>query len=185
MSIYYTSDQHFGHHNIIKYTGRNLWQMADDMNRGLTERWNSVIKEEDTVYCIGDFAPWRDPRRYLRYLSGKKILIKGNHDKVPYTEIDMDNCFLEVYPHLEKRIGQFNCILNHRPQYRKNDSDPYHDSDPNIDSDKYDFIICGHVHQKWKIFWKNYNVGVDVHNFYPISEEELIRELNIIKKGEL
>lgn len=34
-------------------------------------------------------------------------------------------------------------------------------------------IIHGHVHDSWRIRGRQFNVGVDVNNFKPVSEEEL------------
>lgn len=37
------------------------------------------------------------------------------------------------------------------------------------------WLLCGHVHDKWKTKHKMINVGVDVWNFQPVSTTEIIR----------
>lgn len=77
------SDTHFGHTNLLKYIpdrGRR-WKTAHAMNKELTERWNSVVKPNDTVYHLGDFWLGKShPSRYLTSLNGNIVLLPGNHD---------------------------------------------------------------------------------------------------------
>ena len=89
--IWFTSDIHIGHRNIVKYsTGRkeelgldledpDMLQKHDDL---LIQRWNMTVDKHDTVYILGDFsfAPAEETRKVLEKLHGKKHLIIGNHD---------------------------------------------------------------------------------------------------------
>ena len=80
--LFFTSDLHLGHHNIIKYCSRPFKDI-DEMDEKLIENWNEIITETDEVYIIGDLS-FRPPERtgqILDRLRGKKTLIKGNHDK--------------------------------------------------------------------------------------------------------
>ena len=79
--IWVTSDTHFGHENIIRYSQRpfhNVWEMDECM----IERWNAVVKPGDKVYHLGDVWMGKGEEAYknLRRLNGKKRLILGNHD---------------------------------------------------------------------------------------------------------
>src|SRR6185503_11124675 len=80
--IWIISDTHFGHENIIHYTGRpfsNAWEM----NQAILENWNSVVKVTDIVYHLGDVymgMPGQDAWHLLKKLQGHKRLILGNHD---------------------------------------------------------------------------------------------------------
>ena len=60
--IYFTSDQHFYHENIIKSVGRP-WGNAEEMNRVLIQNWNELVALKDEVYIWGDISL----KRYLRY----------------------------------------------------------------------------------------------------------------------
>lgn len=84
-SIYLISDTHFDHVNIIKYCDRP-YANVQEMNRALTENWNSVVKHEDTVYFLGDWSfgrRSRPPEYWIRKLNGRVVSISGSHDKVP------------------------------------------------------------------------------------------------------
>lgn len=55
MAIWFTSDHHFGHANIIKYTERPF-NSVGHMNASMIGSWNGVVAPDDTVYYLGDFA---------------------------------------------------------------------------------------------------------------------------------
>ena len=73
--IYFTSDTHFGHANIIKYCKRPFANV-DEMNIALVAAWNAKVKPEDTVYHLGDVTFKR--LDMVPLLNGTKILIRGN-----------------------------------------------------------------------------------------------------------
>ena len=80
--IYYTSDLHFGHKNIIKYENRP-WSSVKEMDQGLIDRWNNRVKNRDLVYILGDFTlsvSTSYVENILTALKGRKVLITGNHD---------------------------------------------------------------------------------------------------------
>lgn len=99
MTIYFTSDLHFYHKNVIKFCNRpfrtknpffRLWEWwtgniseasVKIMNEALIANWNAVVKPEDTVYCLGDVSmAFRPIELYSHRLNGKKFLVPGNHD---------------------------------------------------------------------------------------------------------
>lgn len=53
--VFFTSDCHFDHANIIKYCSRPF-ESADEMNRQLILNWNKVVQWDDTVFILGDFC---------------------------------------------------------------------------------------------------------------------------------
>ena len=81
--LYFTSDLHLGHTNIIKTCNRPF-ESVEEMDAILIDNWNSIIHEDDTIFILGDFS-WRlgdkEIKNYISKLSGHKIFIKGNHDK--------------------------------------------------------------------------------------------------------
>lgn len=82
-NIWFTSDLHFDHTNIIKYCNRPF-SSADEMNEALIDGWNSCATENDIVYHLGDFCFSRNVEHVdslMTQLKGTKRLIKGNHDK--------------------------------------------------------------------------------------------------------
>lgn len=78
--IFYIADWHYDHSNAIRFDNRpynNVYEMNEDLIR----RWNSVVRDDDTVYVLGDMF-WCGPSQavtVLDQLKGKKILVKGNH----------------------------------------------------------------------------------------------------------
>lgn len=83
MDIFVTSDLHFGHANIIKYENRP-YKDIEEMDNDLIEKWNGTVKQKDLVYILGDFSWYKGEKtnEILERLSGKKILVIGNHDEV-------------------------------------------------------------------------------------------------------
>lgn len=79
--IYFISDTHFNHSNIIEYCNRPFNDIKE-MNDTLINNWNSVVKKDDIVYHLGDFALADEEKLKELYskLNGTIILIRGNHD---------------------------------------------------------------------------------------------------------
>lgn len=83
MNVFFTSDLHFGHENVIRFDKRP-WNTVEEMNRGLMERWNRKVQKGDLVYVLGDLF-WKGDSKmvleYLNNLNGQIYMIKGNHDR--------------------------------------------------------------------------------------------------------
>lgn len=79
MTIWFISDTHFGHDNIIGYCGRPFTS-ASEMDEVMVERWNATVRPSDKVYHLGDVAMRREHLATVKRLHGKKRLIRGNHD---------------------------------------------------------------------------------------------------------
>lgn len=80
---FYISDTHLGHSGIIRYDNRPFMNV-DEMDETIIQRWNDVVSDADTVYVLGDFSWYKEDKtlEILNRLSGRKVLIKGNHDRV-------------------------------------------------------------------------------------------------------
>lgn len=80
VDIWFISDTHFGHENIIKYCDRPF-KDAYHMNEVLIANWNAVVRPQDHVYHLGDVASSQQTLNYvLPRLNGHKRLVLGNHD---------------------------------------------------------------------------------------------------------
>lgn len=79
-----TSDLHLSHINIAHYAGRPFDNSSNTyhMDSALIANWNSVVKENDTVLCLGDMALGDMSLSIPMYsqMNGLKYLIPGNHD---------------------------------------------------------------------------------------------------------
>lgn len=82
MTVWFTSDTHYGHARILSYTSRPF-ESVDEMDERMVELWNAVVKPGDSVYHLGDFALCDIDRalKVVKRLQGQKFLIFGNHDK--------------------------------------------------------------------------------------------------------
>jgi calcineurin-like phosphoesterase family protein len=130
--VWFTSDLHWGHRNIVKFCPERQKEFGLDIDdtdmlqkhdEGLIRRWNMTVGKHDTVYILGDFsfAPMEDTKKILEKLHGKKHLILGNHDK---SCKGLENYFESVsqikevwfkthmYPFLEEHM---HCVLCHFP----------------------------------------------------------------------
>lgn len=180
--IYFTSDHHFGHFNVIKYCDRPF-SYVEEMDRTMEENWNNTVKPEDTVYVLGDFSFYNiiKTNEILDRLAGHKILLPGNHDKKyvqwNFNEILSGNSTLQIDNDV--------VLLSHYPYPPSKEELAVNPYDVRyLDrryEDKGQWLLHGHVHEKWKARKKMINVGVDVWEFKPASIEE-IKE--IINKGE-
>lgn len=84
MTIWITSDTHFGHANILKYCNRSFANIEEHDN-ALINAWNSVVKQDDEVFHLGDFtlAGTEFAEKMLRRLNGRMFLLlnRWHHDK--------------------------------------------------------------------------------------------------------
>lgn len=78
-NIWFTSDTHFDHKNVIRFCDRPF-ETVEEMNEALIANFNECVRPEDTVYHLGDFSFARDPAQVFRRLNGNKHLLLGNHD---------------------------------------------------------------------------------------------------------
>jgi len=167
--IFFTSDTHFGHNNIIKYENRPF-DNANEMDKVLVSNWNSVVKKSDEVYILGDFL--FGDGEYANFicekLNGRKYLILGNHDSFVN-----DKNF---------NIINFEWIkAYHKLSYNKDKFILFHYPIQTWDCRHHDAIhLYGHVHSnKNKAMEYNipnsFNVGVDVNNFKPVSINEYLK----------
>ena len=81
--IFFTSDLHFGHENVIRFDNRPF-NTVEEMDEEMIKRWNTKVGKGDIVYVLGDFiwkAATNEAVSIIRRLNGQIILIKGNHDR--------------------------------------------------------------------------------------------------------
>ena len=73
MSLYLTSDTHFGHRNIIGYCNRPYTDV-DEMEGALVERWNDTVRPTDEIWHLGDVAMGKleQTLQIVRRLHGRK-----------------------------------------------------------------------------------------------------------------
>jgi calcineurin-like phosphoesterase family protein len=182
MTIWFTSDEHYGHANIIGYE-RRPFANVENMNAELIARHNDVVRSGDTVYHLGDFSlAERFVPEVLPRLVGRHILIAGNHDachpnrkggakKVPmYLAHGFERVELEDVIRLPCDLL---VALHHLP-YIADDrhGDLYARMCPTPGAE--DGLLHGHVHSEWQVRGRMINVGVDVWGYRPVSIDEVL-----------
>lgn len=83
-----TADCHWGHRNIIRHAHRP-WDNPEAMDEAMIAKWNAVVSKGDLVRIFGDYA-FNNHGRYFNRLNGRKILVRGSHDKMNLE--DLQNC---------------------------------------------------------------------------------------------
>ena len=153
MRYYTTSDTHFGHSKIIEYANRPF-KDCTQMNTAMIRNWNERVKEEDTVFFVGDFVfksgiACQKADYWIKQLNGNIIFIRGNHDNNNSLKTAID-CIHVTYAN--KKIN-----LVHKPEH----------ANPNIGIN-----LVGHVHQSWTIrtFKEHYDIIENLNNNYKISD---------------
>lgn len=120
--IYFTSDIHFGHANILHKFQPNRKELGtniDEMNDEIVRRWNATVGPHDEVYNLGDLAFYKHPENVLpllRRLNGRKYFIFGNHDQVVQKNRE---AFKEVFVWMKdyyelRHDGEF-VVMSHFP----------------------------------------------------------------------
>lgn len=162
MTTWFTSDLHFRHKNIMKYTdrGRVLGDISvKEHDEWLIDIWNSTVKPGDTVVHLGDFAFAEEDyiRKIISRLAGQKEFILGNHDssKVMY-KLKKDGVIHSVDNYREVRIGDTKTVLCHYPIASWNGMH------------RGSFMLHGHTHGSYYAEGKILDVGLD--NAYNICD---------------
>src|SRR6266481_765108 len=81
-SIFFSSDWHLGHENVLKYDQRPFKDL-NHMHEVLVNNYNSIVSDDDICYFLGDigFFGKEVVRKIISRLNGTKVCILGNHDK--------------------------------------------------------------------------------------------------------
>lgn len=163
-TVYFSSDTHFFHKNILEYCPGRGFTDLDAMNKAIIAAHNSRVGPGDTYIHIGDFAMGQSSQwaSILPQMNGTKLLVRGNHDGTHSKmqsigfNTTCDSLRLVGTPH-----GSIWC--EHVPHLK-------HDCD---------YHLCGHVHQRWETHKPRIiNVGVDVNGLMPKTLSELVSKLN-------
>lgn len=191
MTTFFTSDTHFWHYNVISYSGRKIYddlpagsvptfksraEICEDMNNLLINNWNRVVKPNDTIFHLGDFAfcGRTKAEEIIQRLHGIKYWIRGNHDHELAKKLVHHFIWVRDY-----------YVYRHHDQIQ---SDDYQDGTQYHQP----IVLCHFPIESWENMshgsWhlhghshgrldsgtkKRYDVGVDPNNLYPVSYEQI------------
>jgi calcineurin-like phosphoesterase family protein len=162
MNKYVTGDTHFGHQKMVDTRG---FSSKEEMDEEMIRRWNEVVKPEDMVYHLGDFAFNKKHQYYLDKLNGHIHLIMGNHDEDFSNSYMNKLSFVSVSSMKYIRHGDHKIHLLHYPMesWRKSHHGSFH--------------FHGHTHGSTKPRGRRIDAGVDCWDLRPVSFDMLIDKL--------
>lgn len=159
-NVFFISDMHFGHESFYKKfklaDGSNArpFKDANHCDETIIENWNKTVSPNDRVYVVGDISIGKRHIEKIGRCTGKKVLIKGNHD----TEK------LSVYAQYFEDVRgshQFKgAVITHIPIHPES-------------LGRWGLNIHGHLHTNNVEDTRYFNVSVEQINYTPISLEEI------------
>ena len=203
--MWFTSDPHFGHDNVINFCKRPFKDM-DDMLDKIRKKWNAKVKPEDQVIFVGDVffnLNKSKAKSYLDSLNGRKILVRGNHDRKPremnamgfdfvceemILSIANERVTVSHYPFRASILRHKYFNLRHilfkffnikRKSWKIKDKFYYRRPKNNGQ-----FLIHGHTHSSIKTMGRAIHVGMDAWNYEPVSMSEIGNIISEIKLEE-
>ena len=186
VKVWFTSDPHFYHTNIIKFTNRPFKDI-NEMNETLIENWNKRVGKDDVIFILGDFCfggskEWNE---LLGKLNGRKYLIIGNHD-----EKNLRQGYLSKF---EKVAYMMHIYVNGKSIYLSHFPILCYAGSYRVRNCVY--ALHGHVHSGERqsvgkdngrlsvLFPSQYDVGVDNNNYRPVSFEEVMEKIEGQRKS--
>lgn len=176
-NIWFTSDTHFGAERTLKLSKRPF-KTVEEMDKELIDKWNEVVADCDIVYHLGDFGDYE----VAKQLNGKIRMVMGNYERrdvnlgVDFSDKfeiiyknDFQTIWAELYNEKDKTAINYKISMSHEPSFLRD-----------IPISSNEINLFGHVHKLSMIKKYGINVGVDCHNFYPISLETVLCYHNAI-----
>ena len=181
--IFFTSDLHFGHENVIRFDNRPF-DTVEEMDEEMIKHWNAKVGKGDIVYVLGDFiwkAATNEAVSIIRRLNGQIILIKGNHDRFLHNAAakkalagikDYDDICVTLEDGTTRR-----CILSHYfiPFYNghRYQAIHLHGHSHFTEESAEEVRITTELNEKGYDL-KIYNVGCMYWNYTPITLDEIL-----------
>ena len=189
MSRYFTSDLHLGSSNINQSAHRPF-RSAQEAVDTLIKNINDKLELTDSLIHVGDFLLAGHDRHdvvedvgldysmndYMSKLYCRVFLLAGNHDDSHNGDADAKSLVLDLNKNYR------NVYVSHYPSTHQF----YRGPDRSSRKTGVGIVLCGHVHEKWILYydWKknilNYNVGVDCHNYKPVKDSQITKDLDFI-----
>lgn len=161
MNIYFTSDTHFGHKNILSYCNRPFLTI-EEHDQAIIENWNSVVKSNDVVYHLGDVGWSTHSLACVNKLKGKIHLIRGNHDS---NKIANHTRWLSVKEVFMLNYNKQSFFLSHYAHRTWNSMN------------RGVMHLYGHSHGNLPGHCRSLDVGVDCWNFTPVHMDIIVEKL--------
>lgn len=174
MANYYTSDLHIGHGNCLNFDNRPFRDLVE-MEEELIRRWNQKVRQEDTVYILGDIGykvTIGHMNHFLSQLNGRKILIQGNHDYGLLHQQEPLVGFSEIHHLYQLRDQGYLVVLCHYPMLVWNQS---HRGSIHLYGHVHECIMAQQRHPFLGCIPNAYNVGCMNWNYEPVCLQEILK----------
>lgn len=161
MTVFFTADTHFGDTRILNTAKRPFPTIAAH-DEALIARWVETVAAGDDIFHLGDFAPRYDAgalNTLLDRLPGRKHLITGNNDD-DATRSHAGWASVRAYAEVE--FDGTTCVLCHyafRTWFRMG---------------KGSVDLHGHSHGKLKPQTRQFDVGVDLWDYRPVTLDTML-----------
>ena len=189
MTLWFSSDHHINHRRCLEIMPFRPWKTIEEMNQGLVDNHNSVVKPDDTVVWLGDVLMGGKKheafRTYINKMNGKKIWILGNHDRgfkdkdyAIYQEFGMTIYaetirLVDIDSNMPKNI-----ILSHFPFLGAHSEEFDNQYEAYCSIDDGSLLFHGHTHQQVPMLrTRMISVGVDAWGYKPVSFDTLMAQL--------
>lgn len=179
-NVFFTSDCHWNHTNIIKYCERPF-ESVEDMNETLINNWNSQVQKNDIVFYLGDLLMGSNYvllDALIKSLNGNIILIRGNHDH--FTDKQYLSCGIKkVSDLLEIDLLDYHFVLCHFQMQQWNKS---HEGTLHLYGHEHDRKLYPFNHNLYKqlgISERKQNVCIDSNNYHLYTLSEIIENLRL------
>lgn len=173
--VWFTSDHHFGHENIIKYCKRPF-ESAVEMDETLIRNWNQKIMPDDIVFHLGDFTLGDAANRYFGRLNGRVYFLKlfWHHDK---RWLNKNTVFMTKKWYVEF-LPPIHIIYVQGLQERNLPITLIHYPLAEWEASHHGALqLHGHSHGNHSGGGRLLDVGIDCHEYFPISLGEVIAKL--------
>ena len=119
MARYYIADLHFFHDALNTRMDKRGFSSGEEMNEYMIGKWNDRVRKRDEVVILGDFSLGKaeETMEVLRQLSGKKMLVEGNHEKYLKDKSFDRSLFEWVKGYAELHDNNRKIILSHYPVF--------------------------------------------------------------------
>lgn len=174
--VFITSDHHFGHSNLLSFTDKDgdyfrgdKFTSVEEMDSEMIRIWNEEVSANDKVYHLGDFCMSSSSSHISRYaeaLNGRKVFIRGNHDRGKLSYYAKHFKDVRSTHLLETGCSPVtHVVLSHVPIHPR--------------SLRLGWVnVHGHTHEKPSPHGPYFSVCVERHDYKPIEWNHLVSILN-------
>ena len=174
---WFTADTHFSQQRTLELS-RRPFADVQSMDYEMISNWNKHVTMNDEVIHAGDFI---DPEKvamlksFLSFLNFKTLRwVLGNYDRKIVQQIEQaaanSGRDIRLYDHDYRfHVGEKSYVVVHEP------------NDFEIAASPEDIVLYGHIHGRAFAKKNGFDLGIDYHQYSPISIEQVKWFTNAMK----